>query len=170
MINSPKMQALIDDATKFIGVHETGYNDGPMIEIFQSIIGKPMHQSWCVDFVQYCVNEVDKKLGTKTILFPTESSHFLWAKTDPAYRIGLPVPGCIQVWADYNAAGVPNGLGHVGIVREVLSSDFVLTVEGNTSPGPGVQREGDGVYLKRRHTKVTTGSMRTLGFLLPWPA
>jgi len=133
----------------------------------QSWLTKPAHQSWCLDFVQYCVHEVDKKFTSKTILFPTESTHIVWTKTPQNARINVPVPGCLQVWAHYNGEH-PNGLGHIGIVKEVLSHDFVLTIEGNTSPGAGIQREGDGVYIKRRPTKVSTGSMRTLGYLLPW--
>ena len=167
MIIPDKQQAVIDIATKFVGVHEVGYNDGPEIEVFQSIISKPMHQSWCCDFVQYCVHEVDKKLGSKTILFPTESCHFLWVKTPQEARILIPEPGCLQVWAHYNG-DVPTGLGHVGIVREVLPDQFLTTIEGNTSPGPGIERQGDGVYIKRRPVKVTTGDMRTVGFLIPW--
>lgn len=167
---SEKQVALVELATKFVGVHEVGYNDGPMIEIFQKAISKPMHQSWCVDFVQYCVGEVDKRFLTQSVLFKTESALHLWNETAKVARVVIPEPGCIMVWQHFADDGRPLWQGHAGIIREVLSADWVLTVEGNTSPGPGIQREGDGVYLKRRHTKVTEGPMRTLGFLLPWAA
>lgn len=139
-----------------------------MIEAFQSVIGKPMHQSWCVDFVQYCVTEVDKKFLVQSVLFKTESALHLWNETPKVARLSIPEPGCIMLWQHFGADGRPLWEGHAGIVRESLSADIVLTVEGNTSPGPGIQREGDGVYMKRRHVKVSEGPMRTLGFLLPW--
>lgn len=169
MIVPDKQQALIDMAMKFVGVHEVGYNDGPTVEIFQSIISKPQHQPWCVDFVQYCVRETDKRFAAETILFATESSQILWLKTPQVARVLVPEPGCIMIWQHFQDE-TPLTSGHVGIVREVLGNGDVLTVEGNTSPGPGIQREGDGVYLKRRAMKISTGPMRTLGFLLPWAA
>jgi len=162
-----KNQALIDLALKFVGVHEVGFNDGPMIEVFQSLISKPMHQPWCVDFVQYCIHEIDKKFVSKTQLFMTESSHLLWANSPQSARVAMPEPGCVMLWQHYNGDN-PLSTGHAGIVKEIIDNQFVMTVEGNTSPGPGIEREGDGVYLKRRQIKVSTGPMRTLGFLLPW--
>jgi len=162
-----KNQALIDLAMKFVGVHENEPDDLEIIKTFQSIISKPVNQPWCVDFVQYCVREIDKSFGTKTILFPTESAFMLWQKTPAIARVQVPEPGCIMVWEHFNG-DTPTPLGHAGIVRELVDSGYVLTCEGNTTPGPGIDREGDGVYLKRRQIKVTTGNMRTLGFLLPW--
>lgn len=166
MIIPIRQQALIEIAQKFVGVHEVGNNDGPQIEIFQRIISKPMHQPWCVDFVQYCLRQVDQRFSTKNVLFPTESSQILWDKSPANARILVPEPGCIIVWQHYNG-NTPMFSGHVGIVKEVDSS-WLLTIEGNTSAGPGIQREGDGVYLKRRRIRVNDGPMRTLGYLLPW--
>lgn len=163
-----KQQALIDLATKFVGVHEVGYNDGPQIEVFQSAISKPQHQPWCVDFVQYCVKEIDGRFSTKSVLEPTESALLLWEKTPISARRTTPEPGCIMLWQHYDVNGQALFQGHAGIVREVLGGNYVTTCEANTSPGPGIQREGDGVYLKRRMYPVSIGSMRTLGFLMPW--
>lgn len=163
-----KNQALIDIAMKFVGIHENEPQDEATINTFRAIISKPIGQPWCVDFVQYCANEVDKKFGTTTIMFRTESAVQLWEKTPNIARITMPEPGCIMIWEHYTILGQPTGLGHVGIVREVLDYEYVLTCEGNTTAGPGIDRTGDGVYLKKRHMKMSTGPMRTLGFLLPW--
>lgn len=165
-----KKQELIKLATSFIGVQEEGGNNsGPVVEMFQRVIGRAEKEPWCVSFVQYCVKEIDKRMKTNTVLFPTESSQMLWVKTPKVARIEKPAPGCIVVWTSFKN-DKPTAFGHVGIVREVLDKDWMLTVEGNTGPDSGstIVREGDGVYMKRRRISQKTGTMRTCGFLLPW--
>lgn len=160
------MKALVDLALTQVGVHEDGGdNDGPIVRMYQSVIGKPEKESWCVSFLQWCVREVDLKFGSKTILFPTESSQLLWLRTPTAARVTLPEPGAVLVWTVFDQKGLPTSRGHVGIVKEVIDSNFVLCAEGNSSISPG---EPDGVYLKRRHVSFLTGSFRTTGFILPW--
>jgi hypothetical protein len=166
MINRTVLnKALVDLAVSQVGINEEGGdNDGSVVRMYQSVIGKAEKESWCVSFVQWCVREVDKKFGSKTVLFPTESSQILWLKTPHIARIQKPEPGAIMIWTIYNNA-LPSSRGHVGIIKEVLNTDYVMTIEGNTSIAAG---EPDGVYLKRRRISFLTGSFRTTGFLLPW--
>jgi hypothetical protein len=163
-----KFEALIMEAAKFVGVHEIGNNDGPEVRIFQSLISKPMHQSWCIDFVQYCVHQVDLQFATQNILYTTESSERLWRLTPQLARIQDPVPGCIMVWQHFSDE-IPLSTGHAGIVTAIVDDVLVETIEGNTSDSSSIEGNGDGVYRKTRRRQVTTGPMRTLGFLLPWP-
>ena len=167
MIVSERLKALVDLATSQVGVHEEGFNDGPVVRMYQSVIGKPEKEPWCVSFVQWCVREIDQKFGSKTILFPTESSQMLWAKTPAFARVQQPEPGCIVIWTKFKGE-IPLSIGHAGIVREIIDANYMLCVEGNTSPADGIQREGDGVFLKRRHIKMMSGTMRVAGFLMPW--
>lgn len=151
-----------------VGIHEVGgNNDGPVIRMYQSVIGKAEKEPWCLSFLQWLVREIDKKMGTKTSLFATESTQLLFKDTPKECRLHLPEPGCILVWQKYKDE-TPLSIGHVALVTEVLNSDYVLTVEGNTAPGDGIQREGDGVYMKRRYVNQHTGYMRVRGFLSPW--
>lgn len=166
-----KKQELIKLATSFVGVHEEGGNNsGPVVEMFQRVIGKAEKEPWCCSFVMYCVKEIDAKTKAKTVLFPTESSQMLWIKTPKIARIERPVAGAVIVWTKYKGEQ-PTGFGHVGIVREVLDKEWMLTVEGNTAPDSNdstIVRDGDGVYMKRRRIVQNVGTMRTCGFLLPW--
>lgn len=165
---SEKLKDLVDIALSQVGVHEHGgNNDGEVVRMYQSVIGRPEKEPWCVSFVQWCVRQVEKKSGIKTVLFPTESSQMIWLKTPAVARISQPEPGAIVVWTKYkdNKALF---IGHVGVVKEVLPGGYMLTIEGNTSPGDGIQREGDGVYIKRRPIHITSGYMRTTGYLLPF--
>lgn len=164
-----KKQELIKLATSLVGVHEEGGNNsGPVVEMFQRVIGRAEKEPWCVSFVMYCVKEIDKKFKANTTLFPTESSQLLWIKTPKMARLNKPEPGCIVVWTAYKNDH-PTSFGHVGIVREILNKDWMLTVEGNTGPDSGsIIRDGDGVYMKRRRISQETGYLRTCGYLLPW--
>jgi len=76
-----------------------------------------------------------------------------------------PVPGCLPGVGPLQGE-IQRPWDHIGIVKEVLSHDFVLTIEGNTSPGAGIQREGDGVTSNAGDESLDR-SMRTLGYLLP---
>lgn len=166
-MTSEQAKFLIETAHSYVGTIEEGINSGPLVELFQKTLAAPHKEPWCVDFAFFCVREVDKKIGSQTILFPTESSQILWLKTPKIARIDYPTPGCLVIWTKFNGDS-PTSVGHVGIVSEIIDSEFMLTIEGNTSPDLGVEREGDGVYLKKRHLKMSSGNMRIAGFLLPW--
>jgi len=65
--------------------------------------------------------------------------------------------------------GKPTSAGHVGIVVDVTSDGTLVTIEGNTSSEESVQREGDGVWLKRRRNlNDPRGQMQVKGFLKIW--
>jgi len=80
-------------------------------------------------------------------------------------------------WHDEGRAGdlvvfdTPGGdpAVHVGIVRKRLGEGHYLTVEGNTSSGPGgSQSNGGGVFNRDR---ISTPAFRMVGFARPpWPA
>lgn len=168
MTLSEKQKMLVQIALSQVGVHEEGGNNsGPIVEMYQRVIGKAEKEPWCVSFVQWCVRQVDEKYKSETILFPTESSQLLWSKTPHVARVTQPELGCVVVWTKYKG-DTPLSIGHVGIVKEIIHDGYMLTVEGNTSPGDGIQREGDGVYVKRRLIHQNHGYMRLAGFLVPW--
>ena len=165
---SDKQKALILKVKSQIGVHEVGGNNsGAVVEMYQRVIGKAEKEPWCCSFIQWCVREVDKAMSSHTLLYATESTQMLWTKTPQVARLPKPEPGCVVVWTKFKG-DLPLSIGHCGIVVEVLDDDWILTVEGNTSDSTGISREGDGVYMKRRSSRILTGYMRTAGYLLPW--
>lgn len=164
-------ELLVSIAKTFVGVTEIGGdNRGPQVEAFQRALGTPaVGQAWCVDFVQFCVKTVDEQLGTQTVLAPTQSALQLWKDTDALAMTSDPEVGAVAIWQHYDDAGKPTALGHAGIVIEVVSDTLFKTVEGNTGPSQGVEREGDGVYEKTRLLRAPVGSkMRLKGFLRAW--
>lgn len=66
-------------------------------------------------------------------------------------------PGDVIIWL-YGQGPNPNG--HTGIGRGQLSRATGLTREGNTGPGKGVVREGNGVYDRERAVASMAGIVR----------
>lgn len=171
-----KEKILCFEAKRWQGVTEVGGdNKGQVVEMFQRIVGDANGESWCVSFVQYCIRLVDS-LNQEAQLSPiakstipmTESVVQLWRTTPQALK-GDAQPGRIVLW-EHTKNGSGTGLGHAGIVVGIgggTSGNDLITIEGNTSPSTQIEREGDGVYLKRR-PNGDLGSMKLLGFIKPW--
>lgn len=171
---STKRLAFIREAIKFIGVLEqTGQNDGPIIEQFQKAVGgRAYGQSYCMDFVQYCLQQVDKAHpASTTCVFESQSCLEVFNKSPDYCRI-LPadfrkvVAGDVVVWQHFKN-GSATALGHCGIIIGLGSKGSFTTVEANTSSGTGISRDGDGVY-KRVRSLAGSDTMRVKGFLRCW--
>lgn len=164
-----KQDRLIEIAKSYIGTKESGGdNKGPQVEEFQKALGGPaVQQSWCTDFIHYCAKKVDAEQGSTYALYPSQLVLEMWEKTDPSLRLVNPEPGCAILWEHYKD-GHKTGLGHAGIVTRV-GVGSVDTVEGNTSDGSGINRDGDGVYSRQRAiVSSATSTMKVLGFLRVW--
>lgn len=169
-----KNRLLVHEAQRWIGIKEWGNNQGPMVERFQKAVdGRAVGEPWCMAFVQYCISEVDALFAE---CFSEEqcsasgiyrSEHVLTTfNNSKACQISSPEPGSIICWQMWDG-NRPTSSGHTGIVVKVLAPDRVYCVEGNTKDDQGVNREGDGVYLKER-TILDSGRMRVKGFLRAW--
>lgn len=141
------------------GVHEEhGNNNGAIVQLFQSTVGSPVHQAWCMDFQESAIAYVEQKLGVTCPLPATESTIFMadWAKKNGCLE-KEPVVGDQIIWSH------PTGGGHVGFILK--TGDILETIEGNTSAAdPAVVREGDCVAVKLRSPKGSA-SMHVLGFV-----
>lgn len=160
-------ELLVTFAAQFIGVKESGHNAGAMVEKFQRAVdGKAEGEPWCAAFVQFCLKEVDKILGTKTAIYPSEHCLTIWNRTNEFYRAEKPEKGCLIIWHKFKN-GMGTGLGHIGIVAKVLDQNTVETIEGNTSDALGMNRDGDGVFWKKRNI-APRDDFRVVGFLRCW--
>lgn len=159
---------LIEIASKFIGVKEEGGdNKGKWVETFQKTVdGKAQGEAWCAGFTQYCVAEVAKLLKIKPTLFKSEHCLTIWNNTPKEKRLKKPVEGCIVVWGMW-VNGKQTASGHMGMVVAPKGTDAFISIEGNTSDGVAVNRNGDGVY-KRTRLINSKGQMRVVGFIDPW--
>lgn len=161
-----KRELLIETAKNFIGVKEFQDNDGAVVEMFQKAVdGVASKEAWCAGFTMYCLNRVQEITNIKDCVFRTESVIECWQRSPFTARKEEPEPGDIVLWWFFKD-GQPTMKGHMGIVTEV-NADTFKTVEGNTSDGQGIVREGDGVY-ERTRTFKGSATFQLLGFLDPW--
>lgn len=170
MEDTPKtyLQALALTAKKYVGVIEVGGdNRGPEVEAFQRAYDNVANgEPWCCSFLMYCIDEVERVHGIRAKVFRTEHVMSLWSYTHPRMRRAAPVVGTAAVW---RKAGTEQG--HVEIVTGVPKPTEFLSVGGNTGPGPGVERDGDGVWEKihRFGGKVASDAkFKLLGFVDPF--
>jgi len=149
-----------------VGVTEEGDNRGRWVEEYQRAVGIPPGSPWCAAFVRFRFEKAAEKLDLDLpAAFPDSGwvpSYEAWAK-----RSGFWIPaseaedGDVQI-GDLAVFWFPAKArcAHIGIVTTPLSATGRFScVEGNTGPDRGteVERDGDGVYLKRR-TKAMLGS------------
>lgn len=158
------LEAFVTEARRWIGVTEKGGNNsGPEVEMFQKAVdGKAVKEAWCASFMQYCIKEVAKRFGVAQAVASTEHCMTLWNMSKTALRSATPKVGYLVVW---NHKGTANG--HIGVVTRIIDSTTFEALEGNTGPGSGVEREGDGVYLKIRSIHGA-GNMLVKGYVKPF--
>jgi hypothetical protein len=177
-IKLDKNEHVLISVLKYVGVKEEGFNKGKMVEEFQKAVdGKASGEPWCMAMVQYCVKEACHAFGLTQAIRSTEHCMTAWRKTASIYKwayegdslINLggrysmkkPLPGFCAI---YNHVGTDNG--HTGIVKEAQGS-FLINVEGNTGGVDSIgeiNREGDGVYIKKRPL-YGTPKMKLVGFI-----
>jgi len=134
-------------------------------------VGLTAGAPWCAAFVRYCAGKAAtflKAAGEDVSIpaaFPVSGycpdyeawarERGLWITVEQAQffttdqksdqGFGRPQRGDLVLFY-FSAKG---RVAHIGVVIGVFEGG-VLTVEGNTSGGSGVNREGDGVYRRRR--------------------
>ena len=137
--------------------HEIGQdNSGPMVELFQKTIGRAEREPWCMAFIQSCVAYVET-FNFKTSLYASEHCLTVFNNSKTLQQKD-PIAGDLVIY-QYGETTK----GHVELVMGV-SSKTLDTIGGNTGPGKEIEREGDGVYLKKR-PRGGMGTMKELGFL-----
>ena len=130
-----------------VGVREIGGNNrGPGPRKYLASVNLGEGYAWCAAFVKWVFNEHGIDTGSANAWSPS------WFPNDRViFRRGQ-VPKVIPDKGDVFGLYYHNlrRIGHVGFVHD-WSSDWVITVEGNTN-GDG-SRDGDGVHRKRRLKK-----------------
>ncbi|RZK39843.1 MAG: peptidoglycan-binding protein [Pedobacter sp.] len=137
-IETLKGKQIVQIAYSQVGVRElTGNNDGPMVEEYLHYTKLSKGHPWCAAFVSW----VYRKAGFSRPCTPWSPALF------PTHRLSKKVsPGIVYGLYDHKKGRIV----HCGIATG-KESDWVLGIEGNTNVSGSA--DGDGVYLKRRHTR-----------------
>lgn len=140
-------------------VEEGGENRGDQVERFLASVGLGPGNPWCAAFVRHCEEKGAAFTGASLPAgFPDSGycpdfknwaiQNNLWIPVGTARLNAIVQRGDLAVF--YFAA--KRRVAHIEIVTGTMVGG-VTTVGGNTGPEVGevVNREGDGVYRKRRH-------------------
>lgn len=118
---------------------KTGRNDGARVEEYLASVGLHKGDPYCAAFVSWVFKQAGHaapRTGWSPALFPKSR---LVKNVAPGYVIGIYFP-------------LLKRIAHCGFV-ENTRNDWVSTIEANTNVSGG--REGDGVYRRLRHRKVS---------------
>lgn len=156
-----------------IGIRETGMNGGPEVEKYLRYVSLPKGNPWCAAFVCWVLGKAgvsNPRTGWSPALFP--DNKVIWVRGEsgkvkgesltnvptlspprrvtgnwqPAYRTGrLVTPTTSDLFGLYFPE--KKRIAHVGFI-DSWDDKWLITVEGNTNISG--DREGDGVYRKRR--------------------
>lgn len=167
-----KESALVRIARNMVGVNAS--NNDIINRMRKATDNKAEGEPWCVCFVQWAAREVDSLVidlcgeihSPRHTLPVTESTQALWKGAPTVMRSPIPLAGKVAVWR----LDKDHAKGHCGIVLGVGGDNTVLTVEGNTGATSGAteaERNGNGVWMKRREGGAIPG-FTLLGYLSPW--
>lgn len=164
--DSTLARASLDSARTQIGVHEAANrNDGPRIRLYLAAVGLSEGNPYCAAFVVWCFRAAsDAIAGRPTIpIRRTALASAIYAdarKRGRADSSGVHA-GDLVVWKFSRTIN-----GHVGRIDSVGRAGWVATIEANTSSGArGSQRDGGGVYRRRRNLRYPLGRMPLYGLV-----
>lgn len=151
-----------------VGVTEkTGKNDGPQVESYLKVVGLPKGYPYCAAGISWSFwcTAIDLKQNRKFIPFPlTASSQIVYDYSRKNGKEAIDQKSAkydFFVWRKKDSYG-----GHIAWIDSVQQKGWVRTLEFNTSAGnAGSQRDGGGVYMKRRNIIHPLGAMAIRGFI-----
>lgn len=164
---SKLLNKVIKFAATQIGVREKpiGSNDGPEVSRYLASVGlnsKKGSFAWCVAFIYFCFQQAANELSRENPMVKTAGvlDHWNRSKEKGAKRIlakdAIANPSLIKPGQIFVIAIGSNGLGHSGLVTEVLPDGRFKTIEGNSNDGGS--REGIGVFERmRKPTEINRG-------------
>lgn len=133
-------QAILAVAVTEIGVRETSRNSGERVDEYLASVGLGPGYAWCAAFVHWCAGKA-RPPGHVNPCPRTAGALKLWDIAHPDCKRFQPAPGFVFV------LDKGHGLGHVGLVEEVVGDGTIITIEGNTNAEGS--REGDRVARHR---------------------
>lgn len=145
-------QCLVGTALGEVGTMEEGNNAGAQVEQYLGSVGLGPGYPWCAAFVHW----THRQCGIAPLPARPFAAAAAWderpvwrpsgwsPETDPYTPISED-GDVFTLW--YNNLG---RIGHCGIIMDE-DKDYVTTIEGNT--GSGGEREGQGVYKRKRLKK-----------------
>ena len=143
---------------------KTGRNDGIHIDRYARTVGMPLQSAYCYAAIYTWCQDASVKSGLRNALprtGSTQTAYSVASKTLVASKYSSPRRGDVLIWR------IPRKwLGHAALITSVRPDGLVETIEANTSrAGSGDQRDGGGVWKKRRFINRGLGRMIVRGLI-----
>lgn len=149
---------VVKTAEYYLFVREIKYNRSPEIDSFNISVKVPVGSSYCASFAAFVYNK-NNVINPNSAYSPNfgKSKDIIWK---PKYKNNvLILPGDAITYYYSNLGRI----GHVGIFKKFDKNGYMNVIEGNTSGGIGINRDGDGVFLKKRDPNKIYGVSRYIG-------
>ena len=147
-----------------VGIKEaTGHNDGERVESYLASVGLSKGNPYCAAGQYWCFKEGARLLKLHEFLIPIHKTGSTYLMFNKAKQIGKkvsykPQKNDLLFW-------IVTTTGHVERIDSVLKGGWVKTIGFNTSSGTGNQRDGEGVYLRKRNIYSPLSRMRVRGII-----
>lgn len=151
-----------------VGVREaTGRNDGPQVEAYLRSVGLAKGNPWCMALHYWAFAQVTTKppIRRSGLVRAVWNDAVVRSRVEGARdwissaSLDWTRDGDLIVWGFLTSTS-----GHVERQIQRGRAGWVVTVAGNTSSGDsGSQRDGDGVFIRRRNLRHPLGRMVVFG-------
>ena len=149
-----------------VGIKEaTGRNDGKEVESYLASVGLSKGFPYCAAGQYYCFLKASEILKLDKSEIPIYRTGSTLKMFNEAIKNKKRVKYLAKIddllfWILPNRSG-----GHVERIDSVLKSGWVKTIGFNTSSGTGNQRDGEGVYLRKRNIYHILSRMKVRGLI-----
>lgn len=150
-----------------IGVTEaTGKNDGPRVEAYLKVTGLGKGYPYCAAGISWCYYQAAKFYNKAKSFIPFPMTAGSQVVYDHARKHGKKTKKSVKSKDFFIWRKKDSYQGHIGIIDKVKKKGWVETIEFNTSgSSSGDQRDGGGVWRKKRNLIHPLGRLRVRGFV-----
>jgi len=147
-----------------VGITEATNNNDGEVEKYWRLMGFTTPQPYCASGQYYCIYQACVQLGLSIKLISLKKTALAYGQFQDASVRGVKVPFLPQVDDLLYWKHVQKITGHVERITAVKQAGWVETIGMNTSSGNGGdQRDGGGVYRRKRNVSFPLGRMQVSG-------
>lgn len=150
-----------------IGVTEaTGKNDGPRVEEYLRVVGLSKGYPYCAAGISWCYYKAASFYNKPKSFIPFPMTAGSQTVYNYAIKNGEKSSDNVKSKDFFIWRKKDSYQGHIGIIENVGEKGWVYTIEFNTSNNStGDQRDGGGVWRKKRNLIHPLGRLRVRGFV-----
>jgi hypothetical protein len=138
-LSAQDSRRFLDSLRADLGVKEVGNNGGTRVNQYLASCGLGTGYPWCAAYINYHAKDFctpPKRAAGSYSWFP-KNKRIPFKAIKEGDLVGF----------YFKSLG---RIGHIGAITNYKGGNTIITIEGNTSSSTGLDRDGQGVYSKRR--------------------